>query len=208
VSPALTPANDAIRAVNVTASEVAALMGPHPYTDPQRIFDRLAAHYHGTPYDHGTQTESMYLGVFFEKRIAQYAAHKLGLRLRACSRTIPHPHYPLAATPDYYVLRKHPLGLRMLVECKLSSIMYGWNETELAPHYEWQARAQLACTDRDVCIVAALVGSKFYAIPVVRDATKERFMLETVDMFFRDMLAGIRPPAVEIPQVRKVTVAG
>jgi len=188
--PALTPDNDLVRARNVTGSEVYALLGHHPYTSPTKIYDRLM-----TPaMDTHQQSEAMALGVFFEKRIAQYASQYLGLRLRAATRTLEYKGpINLCATPDYYVL-----GKPMLVEIKLSSIMYGWNEDDLAPHYEYQARAQLACTNRDVCIVCALVGSTFYAIPVVRDLQKERVMLEAVDKFWiENVMAGVRPEPIE-----------
>jgi len=197
--PALTPSNDALRAVNVTASEVGALLDPHPYTSPQRIYDRITGHPDYVPPDH---TEAMALGVWMESPIARYTAHKLGMRLRANSRTRVHPYALLAATPDYIVL-----NTRFLVECKLSSIMYGWSEDKLAPHIEWQARAQLACTNRDVCFIAALVGSQFYSIPVVREADTEGRMLRAVHEFERKyLIPGIRPPDPIIPQLRKVRV--
>src|SRR5262245_7949911 len=195
--PALTPANDLIRATNVTASEVGALLDTHPYTSPEKIWRRLCDPF----YEADSQTEAMALGVYFEPYIARYAAQRMGLRLRANQRTRKHPEVRLAATPDYMVI-----GRPMLVEVKLSSIMYGWSEDSLAPHIEWQARAQLAVTNRDVCIIAALVGSKFYQIPVVRDMQKERFMLETVDMFIsRHVETGVRPDVV-IPHLRNVPV--
>jgi len=189
--PALTEANDLVRARNVTASEVGALLDKHPYTNPTKIYDRLM-----TPAsDLHRQTEAMGIGVFMEPYVAKYAAKQLGLKLRAATRSIEykpsHGNLPtsLCATPDYYVL-----GKPMLVEIKVSSIMYGWSADDLHPHYEWQARAQMACTNRDVCIVCALVGSTFYSIPVVRDLQKERRMLEAVDQFwYAHVMAGVRP---------------
>lgn len=197
--PPLTPESDAIRAVNVTASEVGALLDPHPYTYPAKIYDRLTKSPNYVAPDH---TEAMSLGVWFERPIAKYAAQKLGIKLRANSRTIPHPLHMLAATPDFLVLKQ-----RMLVECKLSSIMYGWTDEKLAPHIEWQARAQLACTDREVCFIAALVGSQFYVIPVVRSLAQEERMLAAVDDMAYRIANGLRPADPEIPQLRKVTVA-
>jgi putative phage-type endonuclease len=187
--PALTPDNDLIRARNVTASEVGALMGPHPYTNPTKIYDRLMA----PAMDTHQQSEAMAIGVFLEPHVARYASRKLGLRLRAFTRSVEYAGpVNLCATPDYMVL-----GKRMLVEIKVSSILYGWTEDSLHPHYEWQARAQLACTNRDVCIVCALVGSTFYHIPVVRDLQKERDMLEAVDKFWwAHVMPGIRPETV------------
>jgi predicted phage-related endonuclease len=202
--PALTPDNDLVRARNVTASEVGALLDYHPYTNPTKIYDRLM-----TPAsDLHRQSDAMAIGVFMEPYVAKYAAKTLGLKLRAATRTIEykpsHGNLPtsLCATPDYYVL-----GKRMLVEIKVSSIMYGWSEDDLHPHYEWQARAQMACTNRDVCIVCALVGSTFYHIPIVRDLQKERRMLEAVDKFwYSHVMAGVRPIHEEQTRLRSAKV--
>jgi predicted phage-related endonuclease len=186
--PALTPDNDLVRARNVTASEVGALLGPHPYTSPTKIYDRLM-----TPaMDTHTRNEAMAIGTFMEPYVAKYVKRTLGLRLRAATRSIEYKGKPtvnLCATPDYYVL-----GAPWLVEIKVSSIMYGWTEDALHPHYEWQARAQLACTNRAVCVVCALVGSTFYHVPVVRDLQKERQMLDAVDAFwYTHVMPGVRP---------------
>lgn len=198
--PALTPINDLVRARNVSASEVYALLGHHPYTDPTKIYDRLTA----PAMDTHMQSEAMALGVFFEPYVAKYAARKLGLKLRAATRTVEYKgDVNLCATPDYYVL-----GKPMLVEVKVSSILYGWNEDDLHPHYEYQARAQMACTNRDVVIVVALVGSTFYHVPVVRDLQKERRMLEAVDKFWYDhIIPGIRPERTEMTRLRSVQVS-
>lgn len=200
--PALTPANDLVRARNVSASEVYALMGHHPYSSPTKIWDRLMS----PAMDTHSQSEAMAMGVYFEKHIAKYAALKLGLKVRAASRTIEYKGYPtinLCATPDYYVLNS-----RMLMEVKLSSILYGWTEDDLHPHYEYQARAQMACTNRDVVIVAAMVGSTFYHVEVVRDLQKERDMLQAVDTFWNTyVLTGIRPEPETQTRLRSAKVS-
>lgn len=185
--PALTPENDLIRSRNVTASECYALLGRHPYHSRQSIYDRLSAPW---AYGHPEQSEAMALGVYFEPHIARYAARRLGLRIRANNKSYEHRLVSLSATPDYLVV-----GKRMLLEIKLSGIMYNWNEEALHPWIEWQARAQLACTQRDVVMICALVGVAFYTIPVLRDVEKEERLLEAVDTFFNDfVLPGIRPP--------------
>jgi hypothetical protein len=168
---------------------------------PAKIYDRLRdpIAYELT---RDPQSEAMALGVYFEPHIARYAARKLGLRLRANNRTIEHKTHPLCATPDYLVL-----GRRILVEVKLSSIMYGWDSESLAEHIEWQARAQMACTDRDAVIIAALVGSRFYDIPVVRNADKERRMLDAVaEMYTLAMSGGTRPDEKVSTRLTKVKV--
>jgi putative phage-type endonuclease len=195
--PALTQANDLVRARNVSASECGALMGKHPYSSPQRIFDRLTSPAVDTRMD---QTEAMAIGSYLEPYVAKYAAMRMGVKVRAATKTIEHAKVNLCATPDYYVLG-HPY----LFEVKVSSITYGWTEDTLHPHYEWQARAQLACTGREVCFVVALVGSKFYSVPVVRDNDKEERLLATVQKFFdRYILTGIRPQDEDMALVATV----
>lgn len=205
--PALTPANDVIRARNVTASEVGALLGPHPYTSARNIYMRLTDPAWVKP----THTDAMHLGVWFERRIAQEAARRLGVKIRANSRTIEHKSRMLAATPDYLILRPRTsngfmLPLRGLIECKLSAILYGWSQDKMPEHVEWQARAQLCVTDREVCFVAVLVGSQFHLIPVVRDTGAEMLMLAAVDEMEVRIATGNPPAPIEIPQLRKVHV--
>lgn len=187
--PALTAANDLVRARNVSASEVYALMGPHPYSSPSKIYDRLTS----PGPDLHLQTDSMALGSYMEKAIARYAAMTLGVKVRACTKTYEYKGVSLCATPDYYVM-----GHSALLEVKLSGIMYGWTEDDLHPHYEYQARAQMACTGRETVFICALVGARLYRIPVVRDLAKERDMLDAVQKFWDEhIIPGVRPPFVQ-----------
>lgn len=198
--PPLTEASKLVRARNVTASEVGALLDKHPYMTPAAIYDRLTDPI-AYELSRDPQNEAMALGTYFEPYIARYAAGKLGLRLRANRYTREHPKHPLCATADYLVL-----GHSMLVEVKLSSIMYGWSDEALAPHIEWQARAQMAVWDRDSVIIAALVGSRFYSIAVLRDELKERRMLTAVDKLYGLVVSGgPRPEEVET-KVSKVKI--
>jgi predicted phage-related endonuclease len=147
----------------------------------------------------------MAIGVHLEPYVAQWAAKKLGVKVRANPFTREHPKVPLCATPDYLVL-----NTRMLMEVKVSSIMYGWNEDDLHPWYEYQARAQMACTGRDAVLVVALVGSAFHMVPVVRNDVKERMLTNAVEEFFQQyVLPGI-PPEQEAPATRvsRVVVQG
>jgi len=196
--PALTQANDLIRSRNVTASEVYALMGYHPYSTPTKIWDRL-----NNPYpDVHLQSDAMAVGSYLEPYVARYAARKMGVRVRACTRSYEYPGINLSATPDYLII-----GRPMLMEVKVSSIMYGWTEDDLHPHYEYQARAQMACTGRDTVFVVALVGSNLYSIPVVRDSEKERRMLTAVDEFWQTyVLPGVRPEPVDQTRLRSAQV--
>ena len=184
--PALTYANDLVRSRNVTASECGALMGKHPYSTPTSIYDRLTLSAMDT---RGEQSEAMALGSFMEPYIARWTARKLGLKLRANPHTLEHKTTNLCATPDYYVL-----GRRMLVEVKLSSKLYVWTDDTLQPYIEWQARAQMAVTNRDAVIISALVGSQHHLVTVLRDEAKEEALLLAVDRFMSiNVFGGVRP---------------
>lgn len=184
--PPLTLRNDVIRARNVSASECYALLGKHPYSTPQKIWARLT----DESYLPFPANEAMSLGVEFEPAIARYASKKLGIKVRANTKTHELRSQHLCATPDYYVMGQHGL-----MEVKLSGITYGWADETLHPHYEYQARAQMAVTGRDFVVFAVLVGSRFYSPIVTRDLVKERQLLIAVNDFWRDYVeTGIMPP--------------
>ena len=195
--PGLTAANHLIRARNVTASEVAALLpGGHPYTDPQRIYDRLMSA------AETIESEAMRLGSFFEAGILRFAEQRDGFRARLNAKTIEHPTVRLCATPDAYLLTQHPTAMvpeRGLIEVKMSARLELWRE--LPSHVEAQARAQLACTGRDVVYVYVLVGMSLRAFSVYRDPDKETEILAAVQRFWtHNIVAGVRPePAPPVP---------
>ena len=191
--PPLTQANMEIRAANVTASEVGALLAPHPYTDPERIWDRLVS-----PFAlEIVPSEAMQNGSFLEPAIAALAAQRLGLRLRATSKTYVHPRVRLCATPDYLVLGQPP----GLVEIKLSGRPEMWPRNGPVPeHIAWQVRAQLACTGRHTAAICVLLGAGLRTYVMERDRAEEDRMLAAVDAFWRDFIVtGIRPqPAAPV----------
>lgn len=185
--PPLNPRNDAIRSENVTASEVGALLGPHPYITPEGIWDRLCSPFALTR----DVNEYMETGTAMEPAIAALAARRLGLRLRANSKTYVHKRVRLCATPDYLVLGEPP----GLVEIKLSGRPEMWPIRGPLPlHVEAQVRAQMACTNRNTAAVCVLVGAGLRTFLLEREPDMEDRMLTKVDAFWRDhILTGIRP---------------
>ena len=182
--PELSAENRRIRALNVTASEVGALMGDHPYVTPGKIWDRL----NGAPGPE--QNEAMANGSAMEPAIARLASHRLGVRLRACTKTYEHKTVPLCATPDYYVLGTPP----GLVEIKLSGSREMWSRDDPPDHVLWQVRAQMACANRDTVAICVLVGSGLRTYIIERDRFAEEAMLEAVDTFWTNhVITGIRP---------------
>lgn len=196
--PALTPENDLVRARNVSASEVAALMpSGHMYTSPEAIYDRLT----GGPEDR-RESESMRIGSWMEATILRFAERRDGFRSRLNAKTFESPIVRLCATPDAFGIGRHPTAMvpeRWMVEIKMSGRSDLWRE--VPSQVEWQARAQMHCADRDVVYVYALVGMSLRAFAIHRDAALEKQLTDAVDAFWRDsIVARVRPaPAAPVP---------
>ena len=194
----LTQANHEARARNVTASEVGALLGHHPYATPQSIYDRLTGD--TTPRD---ASEAMEVGSAMEGAILRYAMDRHGFRARQNSRTYEHKRVRLAATPDAFSpkLPWDIVAVPAIVEVKMSARIDQWRH-DLPIQYEWQVRAQMACTNRDHAVVFALVGMSLRTYAVYRDAAKEGAMLEAVERFWTDhVLTGLRPEPIDTKPV-------
>ena len=195
--PPLNEANRLIRSQNVTASEVAALMPTgHPYASPTSIYDRL------TKGASEKSSEAMRIGSHMEGAILRFAEAEYGFRARANSRSYVHPKVRLAATPDAFALTRLPWALvpeRALIEVKMSGRPELWRDV---PDYiDWQCRAQLAVTNRDVVYIVVLAAMRLLSFPVYRDADKETALLAAVQQFWTDhMVAGVRPePTASVP---------
>jgi predicted phage-related endonuclease len=194
--PPLTPANAAIRSENVTASEVAALLPcGHPYATAEGIYDRLTL---GAP---DISSQAMRIGSHMEHAILRFAEAEYGFRARANNRTFVHRKVRLAATPDAFALSALPWALtleRALVEIKMSGRVELWQE--VPPYIEWQARAQLAVTGRDVVYIVVLAAMRLLSFAVYRDLERETELLAAVQRFWIDhIVAGVRPePAVRV----------
>lgn len=192
--PGLTASNHEVRARNVSASEVGALMGEHPYSTPEAVWDRLCAPETVVR----RESEPMSLGSWFEAAILRYAERRDGFRARLNARTIEHRQVRLCGTPDAFVTRPMPWALvpeRALVEVKMSGRPELWSS--VPPYVEWQARAQLSVTDRDVVYVYVLVGMALVRHAVWRDSEKEKRLLEAVNRFWTEnVVAGVRPTPV------------
>lgn len=188
--PPLTEANALIRAKNVTASEVAALLpGGHPYTTPESIFDRLTV---GEP---EKSSQSMRIGSALEDAVLRFAQDEIGFEAVPNAKTLVHPAHPLAATPDAWLLSRWPSALQMengLIEIKVSGRPELWREV---PGYiEWQCRAQLAVTNRDVVYIVVLVAMRLLSFAIYREPDKETELLAAVQRFWTDHIAaGVRP---------------
>lgn len=185
----LTERNDEIREANVTASECGALMGTHPYSTPELIWDRLCSPFALTR----DQNEYMETGSHMESAILRLAEKRLHFRARQNQRTFVHKRVRLCATPDAFVIGQPP----GLVEIKLSGRPEIWRT--VPEHVEWQVRAQMACTGRETAAVCVLVGAGLRTFLMEREADKEDRLLERVDAFWRDHIVTRERPEPAAP---------
>lgn len=192
----LTAANDKIRSENVTASEVGALLGEHPYMTPEKIYDRLTGATSPEPPNEFMDTDS-----HMEAAILRLAEKRLGIRARQNSRTYVHPKVRLCATPDALVLTATDdryertfvvEAVPGLVEVKLSGRQDLWRS--VPEHVEWQVRAQMACTGRRTAAIAVLVGAGLRTFILEHDPWQEERLLTAVDDFWtQHIVPGVRP---------------
>jgi predicted phage-related endonuclease len=185
----LTDANDAIRARNLTASEVGALLDPHPYATPASIWDRLC-----NPFRlEVVPNEAMDTGLQMEHAILRLAEKRLGLRARANGKTYQHRSARLCATPDALVLGTPP----GLIECKLSGRNEVWRS--VPAHVDWQVRAQMACTGRHTAAVCVLVGAGLRTFLIEWDRAREDRLIEAVDSFWTNHVVPLVRPVPAVP---------
>jgi len=200
--PPLTLTNLAARAVNVAASEVAALMpGGHPYATPEGIYDRLMRPA-ADAFEPNDSSQAMRIGSHMEDSILRFAQAELGFKARINTTTFKHPTVRLAATPDAFPIGRMPWEIapeKALIEVKMSGRSELW--TDVPPYIEWQCRAQLACTGLDVVYIVVLAAMRLLTFSVERKLDLEDQMLERVDAFWRDhIVARVRPePTVSAP---------
>jgi hypothetical protein len=56
----------------------------------------------------------------------------------------------------------------------------------------------MAVTNRDAVVIAALVGSQFHLVTVIRDMDKEERLLKAVDTFWQEnVMEGVRPMTIQ-----------
>lgn len=177
------------RATRVGASEVAALMGEHPYMTALDVYDRIV---------NGVQREAtinMAVGAYMEPYVLRMARDLLGIRSRACSRAYVHPTLPLCASPDAYS------GPHGLVEVKVSG---AWSKT--GPGAFWQVQTQMMLTGRDWTDIVVMAGSNLTVERVAANVQAWADIYTEVYRFNRDHLTPRIPP-VQPPFVFKETAS-
>lgn len=184
------------RAKTITATDVSAILGLHPYRTARSVYEEKKGL---APY--AEESEAMMIGQELEPFIAALYCRKKGLVYGTeviPSGFVTHPQYPRhGATPDFHI----PLTDELL-ECKYAgpntARMFGEEETDEIPtHYLCQVMWQLHCTGKKratLCLFTAFGKLKTYTIE--RDDEMIRRMVFRVNMFIGEYLDADMPPPI------------
>jgi putative phage-type endonuclease len=176
----------ALRKRDVTASEIAAIFGAHPYKTALQVYAEKTGASNG-PGDN----PAMRRGRILEPAIAEAWFEETGERLTKATHYVRAPAERIGATPDYFRPNGEP------VECK-SVAPEKWAEWNDGPPFAYQLQAlmQAMLTGAPRAHIAVMVDNRakdFYVFQAERHAEAERKIIDGVAQFWRDVEAGNMP---------------
>lgn len=187
------PAHDraawlANRKQDVTASEIAALFGAHPYKSPLQMF----ADKTGRSPEIGDNA-AMRRGRILEPAVAEAWFEEYGERLTKCGDYYRDTDLRIGATPDYVRENGEPCEMKTVAPEK-------WAEWGEAPPFAYtlQTLTQAMLMNAPRGWLAIMVDNRskeFHRFEVPRHATAEAKMIERVASFWRSVAADEMPPA-------------
>jgi putative phage-type endonuclease len=183
----------ALRRRDITASDIGALFGCHPYRSPLQVFaDKV-----GEGHDRGDNS-AMRRGRILEPAVAAAVAEeKPDWRIEKVTEYLRDPDLRLGATPDWYVHNKHGLGV---LETKTADPSVFERDWKSGPPLAWtlQCLVQMVLTGASWGAVAVLVTSRDFPVfiyDVPRHEGAEAKIAEKVRAFWTAIEAGQQPPA-------------
>lgn len=183
-----------LRRRDVTASDIAALFGAHPYRTMLAVWsDKM-----GFGHDRGDNS-AMRRGRLLEPAVAAAVAEEKGWPVEPAGHYLRDPALRLGATPDYYALDGER---RLVLECKTAEPSVFERDWAAGPPLAWtlQALTQAMLAGVDAAVVACLVVSRdlpIHIYDVPRHAGAEAKIRDAVAAFWRSVEEGIRPPPVD-----------
>lgn len=211
----------ALRAMDVTASEVAALFGVSPYCT---AFELAQYKLKRLPRENVTG-ERVFWGSTLEAAIAEGVSKLHGVHVRKWAGYARHgdPAYRLGATPDFVIdscpaeadsllarhFKEYGPGLIEVKNLDMLQHKRTWasgDDEEAAAHVEIQLQAQLEVTRVKWGVIAALVGgNQLRLIPRMRDPAVGAAICKAVVKFWTDLNRGILPP-ITLPDDAEIIV--
>lgn len=203
---ALAPTNDFAgrHSTYLGGTDVAGIMGIHPYCTPHSVYREKV---HGeSPEPNGP----MYWGSVMEPVIAEEYIRKYGGRLAKSATYVLVGAEFLGATPDYEFLAFGPedqvlveLGLNpadVLLECKTASFFVGRNfgehgSDQVPDQYVCQCTWQMHITGRKACVLCVLIGGNDFRRYLIQyDADLARTLETEATRFWTEHVVRKCPP--------------
>ena len=148
----------ALRAQDVTSTEVSALFGLNPYLSAYELWHRKAEQDLGEI----AETERMTWGTRLQDAIGKGVAADQGWKVRRMAQYLRDPSARLGASFDFEIIA-HPDGPGLLEIKTVDRMVYQsyWQDGDLPeapPHIEIQVQQQMLVSGRRWAMIAALVG--------------------------------------------------
>jgi putative phage-type endonuclease len=164
----LTPEQLKLRRSGIGSSEIAAVVGKSPFSDPVSLFMLK------TNLVEPEENDAMIAGSWIEHAVADRAAHERQWVLQRCNRTLRHPdHEWMLATPDRFKLVTRKRDALVEIKTSMSIDQFpGWGEEgshEVPPHIHCQVQQQMSVTKMPVAHVVLFTfldrRQRYYEVP-------------------------------------------
>ena len=184
----------AMRRLDVTSTESAALFGLSPYLTAFELYQRKV----GALTDEIEQSGRMTWGLRLQDAIALGVAQDLGLRVRRINSYWRHDDEAtrMGSSFDFEII-DHPSGPGLMEIKNVDFIVYRdeWLADEAPPHIEVQVQHQLEVANRDWALIVAMVGGNTVkTIRVERDRAMGAQITAAIRAFWQRVDAKT-PPA-------------
>jgi len=183
----------ALRGADLTSTAISCLWGLSPY---QTVFELYHAKRNGIilPFK---DNERMQKGKRMEQYAAQEVMDKYGWAGMHAEVYVRIPELKLGSSFDYFVTC--PERGKGILEIKaVDKFQHDkkWDDDEIPPHIEIQARHQMLCADLDwVCVSAHTSIYESHEYFLTRDKEYENGIIAAAKKFWADVAAGIEPEA-------------
>lgn len=189
----LSPAQLHERAMGITATDIAAIVGVHPYRSAVDVWSEKLGH--AQRFEGNERTK---WGNILEPVIRRDYEERKGVRVEVHG-THTHPERPwMMASPDglvYYARVEPELGLEIKCHTIYLRHLYGAPGSDEVPQYELcQCAWGMAVTGLPRWDLVAFIDGQPTEYTIDRDLELEAMLIERADKFRRDCILGGTPP--------------
>lgn len=194
----LSPDNLARRGQYLTATDMAAVLGVHPYKTGLDVYaDKTIG-------PEPVENDAVEIGTLLEDDVLELASRRLGATIIANDDLVVCDLYPwLAATPDGYLIDEATGQPCAVVEAKWSDSRSLW-ENGAPEHYRVQVQVQMMCAGLSRGYIAALVSGRGFALHEVLPDEGIRSAIIHEGQRMREAIAAGVPPEADYTHPRAI----